>query len=327
MALSLDKEFCLRMYKQMLTIRMFEEKAIELFEHNLIRGNVHPCIGQEAVSVGVCSSLRRDDYMLNTHRGHGNCIAKGADLKLMMAELLGKATGYCKGKGGSMHIADFEGGNLGANGIVGGGIPIAVGAGISIQNRGTDQVVACFFGDGATNQGTFHESLNLAALWKLPVVFVCENNLYALSTPVREAISASRISDRAIAYGMPGISLNGNDVIEVYTKTKEAVQRARAGEGPTLLDCITYRFFGHFTGDPGRGITYRPKEEMDEWLNRCPIKQLREKLLQEKIMTEETGKEIEANVKTSIEEGVQFAKESPFPSADEAVQDVFFEMM
>lgn len=226
-----------------------------------------------------------------------------------------------------MHIADFEGGNLGANGIVGGGIPIAVGAGISIQNRGTDQVVACFFGDGATNQGTFHESLNLAALWKLPVVFVCENNLYALSTPVREAISASRISDRAIAYGMPGISLNGNDVIEVYTKTKEAVQRARAGEGPTLLDCITYRFFGHFTGDPGRGITYRPKEEMDEWLNRCPIKQLKERLVQEKIMTEETGKEIEANVKTSIEEGVQFAKESPFPSADEAVQDVFFEMM
>jgi pyruvate dehydrogenase E1 component alpha subunit len=323
MALLLDKEFCLRMYKQMLTIRMFEEKAIELFEHNLIRGNVHPCIGQEAVSVGVCSNLRRDDYMLNTHRGHGNCIAKGADLKLMMAELLGKATGYCKGKGGSMHIADFEGGNLGANGIVGGGIPIAVGAGISIQNRGTDQVVACFFGDGATNQGTFHESLNLAALWKLPVIFVCENNLYALSTPIREAVSISCISDRAIGYGMPGTSLNGNDVIEVYTKTKEAVERARVGKGPTLLDCITYRFFGHFTGDPGRGITYRSKEEMDEWLNRCPIKQLKEQLLQEKIITEETGGEIEANVKASIEEGVRFAKESPFPSAEEAVQDLF----
>ena len=323
MAFVLDQNQCLELYEQMLTIRMFEEKAIELFEHNLIRGNVHPCIGQEAVSVGVCSSLRRDDYMLNTHRGHGNCIAKGADLKLMMAELLGKSTGYCKGKGGSMHIADFEGGNLGANGIVGGGIPIAVGAGISIQNRGTDQVVACFFGDGATNQGTFHESLNLAALWKLPVIFVCENNLYALSTPIREAISISRISDRAIAYGMPGMSLNGNDVIEVYTKTKEAVERARAGKGPTLLDCITYRFFGHFTGDPGRGITYRSKEEMDEWLNRCPIKQFKERLIQEKIMTEETGKAIEANVKASIAEAVQFANESPFPSPDEAIQDLF----
>jgi len=327
MALLIDKALGLKMYEQMLAIRSFEEKAIELFEHNLIRGNIHPCIGQEAVSVGVCSTLCRDDYMVNTHRGHGNCIAKGADLKLMMAELLGKSTGYCKGKGGSMHIADFEGGNLGANGIVGGGIPIAVGAGISIQNRGTDQVVACFFGDGATNQGTFHESLNLAALWKLPVIFVCENNLYALSTPAGEAVSVPRISDRATAYGIPGISLDGNDIIEVYLKTKEAVERARAGKGPTLLDCITYRFFGHFTGDPGRGITYRSKEEMDQWLNLCPIKNFREHLLQEKIMTEETGKAIEANVKASIEEAVQFARESPFPSPEEAVQDVFFEMM
>ena len=324
MNISLDENLGLKLYEKMLTIRMFEEKAIELFEHNLIRGNVHPCIGQEAVSVGVCSSLRRDDYMLNTHRGHGNCIAKGADLKLMMAELLGKATGYCKGKGGSMHIADFEGGNLGANGIVGGGIPIAVGAGISIQNRGTDQVVACFFGDGATNQGTFHESLNLAALWRLPIIFVCENNLYALSTPVGEAISVPRISDRATAYGIPGISLDGNDIIEVYLKTKEAVERARAGKGPTLLDCITYRFFGHFTGDPGRGITYRSKEEMDQWLNRCPVKQFKERLVQKKIMTEETGKAIEAKVKASIEEAVQFAKESPFPSPEEAMQDLFF---
>ncbi len=278
----IDKKRCLKMYEQMLTIRHFEEKAIELFEHNLIRGNIHPCIGQEAVSVGACTPLRRDDYMVNTHRGHGNCIAKGADLKRMMAELFGKATGYCKGKGGSMHIADFEGGNLGANGIVGGGLPIAVGAGISIQNRGTDQVAVCFFGDGATNQGTFHESLNLAALWKLPVIFVCENNLYALSTPVREAISVVKISDRAAAYGIPGMSLDGNDVIAVYTKMTEAVDRARAGEGPTLLDCITYRFFGHFTGDPGKGITYRSKEEMGQWLERCPIKRFRERLIKEK---------------------------------------------
>jgi TPP-dependent pyruvate/acetoin dehydrogenase alpha subunit len=324
MKCSVDKILCIKMYEQMLTIRSFEEKAIELFEHNLIRGNIHPCIGQEGVSVGICSYLRRDDFMVNTHRGHGNCIAKGADLKLMMAELLGKSTGYCKGKGGSMHIANFEGGNLGANGIVGGGLPIAVGAGISIQNRGTDQVVACFFGDGASNQGTFHESLNLSALWKLPVIFICENNLYALSTPVREAISVPHISDRAMAYGIPGINIDGNDVIEVYTKMKEAVERARAGEGPTLLDCVTYRFFGHFTGDPGRGINYRTKEEMDQWLNRCPIKKFRERLIREKMMTEEMEKEIEANVKTSIEEAIRFAKESLLPSSEEAIQDLFY---
>lgn len=311
------------MYKQMLAIRRFEEKAIELFEHNLIRGNVHPCIGQEAVSVGICSTLRPEDFMVNTHRGHGNCIAKGADLKLMMAELLGKSTGYCKGKGGSMHIADFQGGNLGANGIVGGGIPIAVGAGISIQNRGADQIVACFFGDGASNQGTFHESLNLAALWRLPVIFVCENNLYALSTPLKESISVPNISDRAKAYGMPGFTIDGNDVIEVYTKMKEALERAKAGDGPSLLDCITYRFFGHFTGDPGRGIIYRTKEEMDQWLNRCPIKRFRERLIKEKMMTEEMEKTIEATVKASIEEAVQFAKESPFPLPEEAIQDLF----
>ena len=311
------------MYEQMLTIRRFEEKAIELFEHNLIRGNIHPCIGQEAVSVGACTPLRRDDFMVNTHRGHGNCIAKGADLKLMMAELFGKSTGYCKGKGGSMHIADFQGGNLGANGIVGGGLPIAVGAGIGIQNRGTDQVAVCFFGDGATNQGTFHESLNLAALWKLPVIFVCENNLYGLSTPVREAVSVVHISDRAGAYGIPGITIDGNDIDAVHAKMIEAVDRARAGEGPTLLDCITYRFFGHFTGDPGKGITYRSKEEMGQWLERCPIKGFRERLLKKKRITEKMVKKIEANVMASIEEAVQFAKESPLPLPEEALQDLF----
>ena len=319
----IDNKRCLKMYEQMLTIRRFEEKAIELFEHNLIRGNIHPCIGQEAVSVGACTPLRRDDFMVNTHRGHGNCIAKGADLKLMMAELFGKSTGYCKGKGGSMHIADFEGGNLGANGIVGGGLPIAVGAGIGIQNRGTDQVAVCFFGDGATNQGTFHESLNLAALWKLPVIFVCENNLYGLSTPVRESISVVNISDRAMAYGIPGMSLDGNDIIAMHTKMTEAVDRARAGEGPTLLDCITYRFFGHFTGDPGKGITYRSKEEMGQWLERCPIKRFRERLIKEKRITEKMVKTMEANVMASIEEAVQFAKESPLPLPEEALQDLF----
>jgi len=241
----------------------------------------------------------------------------------MMAELMGKSTGYCKGKGGSMHIADFNGGNLGANGIVGGGLPIAAGAGISIQNRGTDQVAVCFFGDGATNQGTFHESLNLAALWKLPVVFVCENNLYGLSTPVREAICITRVSDRATAYGIPGISLDGNDVVTVHAEMKEAVERARAGEGPTLLDCITYRFFGHFTGDPGKGITYRSKEEMGQWLARCPIKKFRERLIREKTITEKAAMTMEENVKAAIEEAVKFAQESPWPLPEEALQDLF----
>lgn len=318
-----DAQLCLAMYERMLTIRRFEETAIQLFERGLIRGNVHPCIGQEAVSVGVCAVLRRDDYMTSTHRGHGNCLAKGADPKLMAAELLGKTTGYCKGKGGSMHIADFEGGNLGANGIVGGGLPIAVGAGISIQNRGTDQVAVCFFGDGASNQGTFHESLNFAALWKLPVLFVCENNLYALSTPLKEATALPRISDRAMAYGIPGIHVDGNDVLAVYAHAQEAVGRARRGDGPTLLDCATYRFFGHFTGDPGRGITYRSKEEMEEWLERCPIKKLCRYLTDSGAMNDATAREIAARVEAVTEAAVAFAESSPWPSPEDALQDVF----
>jgi pyruvate dehydrogenase E1 component alpha subunit len=261
--------------------------------------------------------------MTSTHRGHGNCLAKGADPKLMAAELLGKTTGYCKGKGGSMHIADFEGGNLGANGIVGGGLPIAVGAGISIQNRGTDQVAVCFFGDGASNQGTFHESLNFAALWKLPVLFVCENNLYALSTPLKEATALPRISDRAMAYGIPGIHVDGNDVRAVYAHAQEAVGRARRGEGPTLLDCATYRFFGHFTGDPGRGITYRSKEEMEEWLERCPIKKLCRYLTDSGAMNDATAREIAARVEAVTEAAVAFAESSPWPSPEDALQDVF----
>jgi TPP-dependent pyruvate/acetoin dehydrogenase alpha subunit len=318
-----DTALLLRMYEQMLTIRRFEEKAIELFEKGLIRGNVHPCIGQEAVSVGVCANLRRDDYMTSTHRGHGNCLAKGADSRLMMAELLGRKTGYCKGKGGSMHIADFDGGNLGANGIVGGGFPIATGAGISIQNRKTDQVVVCFFGDGAANQGTFHESLNLAALWKLPVLYVCENNQYALSTPLHESVGLPALSERGRAYGIPGVRVDGNDILEVYARVGEAVLHARAGKGPTLLDCLTYRFFGHFTGDKGHGITYRSKEEMEEWRARCPIARLRQHLLEGGAATEERLGEVEARAESTIAAAAQFGLDSPWPSPEEALQDVF----
>jgi pyruvate dehydrogenase E1 component alpha subunit len=241
----------------------------------------------------------------------------------MMAELLGRKTGYCKGKGGSMHIADFDGGNLGANGIVGGGFPIATGAGIGIQNRGTDQVAVCFFGDGAANQGTFHESLNLAALWKLPVLYVCENNQYALSTPLRESAGLPELSERARGYGIPGIRVDGNDVLAVYVAAGEAVRRARAGEGPTLLDCLTYRFFGHFTGDPGKGITYRSKDEMEEWLARCPIARLRRQLLAEGTLTEEAAQAVEARVETTIAAAAQFGLDSPWPSPEEAIEDVF----
>ncbi|HZD05013.1 MAG TPA: thiamine pyrophosphate-dependent dehydrogenase E1 component subunit alpha, partial [Longimicrobiales bacterium] len=318
-----NKDLALALYEQMLTIRRFEEKAIELFEKGLIRGNVHPCIGQEAVSVGVCASLRRDDYMTSTHRGHGNCLAKGADPRLMMAELLGRKTGYCKGKGGSMHIADFEGGNLGANGIVGGGFPIATGAGIGIQNRGTDQVVVCFFGDGAANQGTFHESLNLAALWRLPVLYVCENNQYALSTPLRESVGSPELSERGRAYGIPGVRVDGNDLLEVHAKAGEAIRRARAGEGPTLLDCVTYRFFGHFTGDKGHGITYRSKDEMEAWRARCPIARLRRRLLDAGLAPEDHLNGIEARAEGTIAAAAQYGLDSPWPSPEEALEDVF----
>jgi len=318
-----DAALIVAMYERMLVIRQFEEQAIALFERGHIRGNVHPCIGQEAVSVGVCANLRRDDYMTSTHRGHGNCLAKGADPKRMMAELLGRKTGYCKGKGGSMHIADFDGGNLGANGIVGGGFPIATGAGIGIQNRGTDQVVVCFFGDGAANQGTFHESLNLAALWKLPVLYVCENNQYALSTPLRESVGLPELSERARGYGIPGARVDGNDVLAVHAAAAEAVRRARAGEGPTLLDCLTYRFFGHFTGDKGHGITYRTKQEMEEWRNRCPIARLRRHLLGAAIATDAQLEKIETQAQALIAAAAQYGLDSPWPSPEEALEDVF----
>ncbi|MFB3817743.1 MAG: thiamine pyrophosphate-dependent dehydrogenase E1 component subunit alpha [Candidatus Methylomirabilales bacterium] len=323
---ALDPAAALALLESMLTIRRFEEKAIQLFERGLIRGNVHPCIGQEAVSAGVCAVLRRDDYMTSTHRGHGNCLAKGADAGRMMAELLGKATGYCQGKGGSMHIADFEGGNLGANGIVGGGFPIAVGAAIGIQNRGSDQVVVCFFGDGAASQGTFHESLNLAALWKLPVLFVCENNQYAISTPLQESAAHPLLADRGAAYGIPGLRVDGNDAVEVCRRAGEAVARARRGQGPSLLDCLTYRFYGHFTGDAGHGIRYRTREEMDAWKARCPIAALQRRLTAAGVLTEAQAKALDDRVTARIEDAVRFAEASPWPAPQDALHDVFSEI-
>ncbi len=316
----LPKEKLVEMYRLMLKIRLFEEKVFELYAQNLVPGTIHLYTGQEAVAVGVCSTLRKDDYITSTHRGHGHCIAKGADIKRVMAEILGKKTGYCKGKGGSMHIADFSIGMLGATAVVGAGIPIAVGAGLSVRLRKTDQVVACFFGDGASNQGTFHESINMAAVWRLPVIFVCENNLYAMGTRQSVVMAIENISDRAAAYGIPGVTVDGNDVLAVYEATFAAVERARKGGGPTLIECKTYRHRGHSRVDPAK---YRPKEEVAAWLARDPVKRLKEKLLQSNVVAENMLEQIEKMVSAEIEEALKYALESPYPAPEEALEDVY----
>jgi len=318
--MTLEKQKLTQMYQKMLEIRLFEEKVYELYGQNLVPGTIHLYAGEEAVAVGVCSALRNDDYIVSTHRGHGHCLAKGADLKKTMAEILGKKTGYCKGKGGSMHIADFSIGMLGATAVVGAGIPIASGAGLSIKLRGTDQVCACFFGDGASNQGTFHEGINLAATWALPVLFVCENNLYAMGTRQSQVMRIENIADRAVAYGIRGVTVDGNDVLAVYDAAREAVERARKGEGPTLIECKTYRIKGHSRVDPA---TYRPREETAEWLKKDPIARFRNRLIEKHTVTEEEAKHIEKEVVAAINAAVKFALESPFPEPKEALEDVY----
>lgn len=264
-------------------IRRFEEAVDDLFARGLMHGTMHLSIGQEASATGVCLALRERDAITSTHRGHGHCIAQGADLTRMMAELLAKETGYCRGRGGSMHIADVATGNLGANGIVGGGIPIATGAALAYKMRGEDRVVASFFGDGATNEGAFHEALNLAAIWKLPVVFVCENNKYGMSFSTELSMAVERVSDRAAAYGMPGVTVDGNDLDAVYAAAAEAVDRARSGQGPTLIEAQTYRWKGHSKSDKN---LYRSREEIAEWRERDPILALETKVLAAGTLTE-----------------------------------------
>jgi pyruvate dehydrogenase E1 component alpha subunit len=320
LSLKLTKDKLAEIYKQMLQIRLFEEKVFDLYAQNLVPGTIHLYLGEEAIAVGVCSTLRKNDYITSTHRGHGHCIAKGANLKRTMAEILGKKTGYCKGKGGSMHIADFTIGMLGATAVVGAGLPIAVGAGLSIKLRKTDQVVACFFGEGASNQGTFHESINIAGTWHLPVIFVCENNLYAMGTRQSTVMAIENVADRATAYGIPGIVADGNDVLAVYETTQKAVERARNGEGPTLIECKTYRHKGHSRVDPAK---YRPKEEVEEWLAKDPIKRFKEKLLQTNTLTESEIQQIEKEATTEIEEAVKFAKESPYSTPEEALESIY----
>ncbi len=315
-----EKEKLIEMYRQMLRIRHFEEKVYELYGQNLVPGTIHLYLGQEAVAVGVCTNLRKDDYITSTHRGHGHCIAKGADLRKVMAEIMGKETGYCRGKGGSMHIADFSIGMLGATAVVGAGIPIAAGAGLSIKLRGTDQVVAGFFGDGASNQGTFHESINMAAIWSLPVIFVCENNLYAMGTRQSMVMRIKKIADRASSYGIHGVTVDGNDVLAVCEAAHTAVNRARHGEGPTLIECQTYRHKGHSRFDPA---AYRPKEEVEMWMKKDPIPRFKAKLQQMGQLTEREAKKMEQEVVSAVEEAVKFATESPFPTPEEASENVY----
>ena len=317
----LSKSQISKMYQGMIKIRYFENKIVELYSSGKMPGIAHLYIGEEAIAVGVCANLTSRDFITSTHRGHGHVIAQGADLKKMMAEILGKKSGYCKGKGGSMHIIDMKKGILGANGIVAAGIPIATGAGYSSKFRGTDQVAVAFFGDAASNHGNFHESLNMAAAWKLPVIYVCENNLYGISVDIRKVTNTKNIADRACAYNIPGYVVDGNDVLNVYEVTKKAVERARNKMGPTLIECKTYRWKGHHLGDPG--IIYRPEEERKAWMDKCPIKSFRERLLEDKVFTQDEIVLFEKKVKEIIEEALDFAMNSPFPGKEEAYEDVF----
>lgn len=318
---TLTKEMAIWIYEKMQQIRQFEDKLHELFGKGVIPGFVHLYAGEEAIAVGVCALLGQSDMITSTHRGHGHCIAKGCDLNGMMAEIYGKKTGLCKGKGGSMHIADVEKGMLGANGVVGGGFPLAVGAGLTAKLKRTKEVSVCFFGEGANNQGTFHESINLAAIWNLPVIFVAENNGFAESTPFQYASSCSNIADRAASYNIPSEIVDGKDVVAVFEAAKRAIDRAREGKGPTLIECKTYRNYGHFEGD---AQTYKSKEvQALQTGNLDALKKFREYAVENGLMTLEEANSIEQQVQTAIEKAVEFAENSDYPKAEELLDDVY----
>ncbi len=315
-----NKDELLAFYKTMLTIRYFENKAVDLFSAGKLPGFVHLYIGEEAVATGVCATLTARDYITSTHRGHGHLIAKGGKVDLMMAELFARATGYCKGKGGSMHIADIDLGILGANGIVGAGQPISVGAAFACKYKKTNDVAVCFFGDAASNRGTFHEALNLAAVWKLPVVFVCENNSFGISNHQKNHMNVGDVSDRAAAYGIPGMSTDGNDVVAVYETALAAVERARKGDGPSLIEYKTWRHRGHFEGDPG---AYKDPAEQEKWLDNDPIVKLSQKIIALKLATAAELTQIERQVEQQINEAVAFAESSPEPDIRDVLTDVY----
>ena len=317
-----NREVLLDLYRRMVRIRVFEEEAGKLMESGKIPGALHLYVGQEAVAAGVIAHLSPEDQITSTHRGHGHLVAKGGDFRHMYAELFGKATGYCRGKGGSMHIADLDLGMLGANGIVGGGPPIAVGAAFSNKYRGTGNVTCCFFGDGASNEGTFHEAANMAALYKLPVIFVCENNGFGEFTRQERHQAIRDIADRAPGYGMPGVVVDGMDVLAVYETAGEAIARARQGGGPTLLECKTYRFFDH-VGVRGMGVIYREDAEVLEWRKRDPIDLFEARLVEMGVLTPEEATTVREAIRVEAQEAIAFAEASPYPPPEALLEDVY----
>lgn len=316
----LSKEQFLDFYRKMIRIREFENEAIELAKMNLTRAAIHTYNGEEAIAVGICAHLKDDDYITSTHRGHGHCVAKGADLRLMFAELMARTTGYCKGKGGSMHIADLSIGMLGANGIVGGGIPISIGAAFGTKYKGGSNVTVCFFGDGAANEGTFHESVNFASVMNLPVIFVCENNQWAISTSVKKSSNVENLSVRAAGYGIEGITVDGNDIEEVYEKFGQAVKKVREGKGPVLMEMKTYRMAGHYYGD---NENYRSRDEVNQWKERCPIRHVEEILKKDFGLTEEELKEIRKEEQRMVLAASEAAKGDPEPAAADLRNDLY----
>jgi pyruvate dehydrogenase E1 component alpha subunit len=317
---TISKEVLKEMYKRMNEARAFEEEVSYFFSRGMVHGTTHLSIGQEASAVAACMALNDDDLMTSTHRGHSQVIGKGIDLNMMVAELLGKYTGYCKGKGGSMHIADVDVGNLGANGVVGGGHGIAVGAALTQKMKNTGKIVLCFFGDGAANEGSFHEALNLASIWKLPIIFYCENNQYGMSVPIGKAMNIVNVADRASSYGIPGYILDGNNAVEVYTKIREIADYVRGEKGPVLVESKTYRWLGHSKSD---AQAYRTKEEVESWKKKCPIKQLRTYIIENNMLSEGELDEIEDNARKAIEDAVIYANNSPNPPVESVTEDVY----
>lgn len=313
-----SREFLEQLYRTIYTIRIFETQCIKLYRQGLIIGYFHPYLGEEAIATGVCAALRKDDYIVSTHRGHGHCIARGGQLKKMVAEVLGRETGYCRGRGGSMHIADPETGNIGANGIVGGGIPIGVGAGLGISIRGSNQVVALFFSDGASNNGVFAESLNLAAIWDLPVIFVLENNQYAVSSPIEEMSRIPDLHRRAEGYGVEASMIDGNDVLAVFEETQKAVRTCSDGKGPVLIEAKTYRHGGHHVNDPG---LYMPKDKLEYYKIHDPVTIAREHLMSRSDCTEQDIAEIENGANKAMSKAIEFARNSPQPSVDSFLEE------
>ncbi|WP_462421293.1 thiamine pyrophosphate-dependent dehydrogenase E1 component subunit alpha [Salinicoccus sp. Marseille-QA3877] len=316
-----NNEQKIEMLYDMMLIRGFEETVEKLFQDGKIHGTMHLCIGQEATAVGACTPLTNEDKITSNHRGHGHSIAKGTKVDRMMAELLGKETGYCKGKGGSMHIADFDVGNLGANGIVAAGLPLGTGAALPSKMKDLGYVVLCFFGDGATNEGAFHEALNLASVWKLPMVFFCENNLYGMSGSIKEMVNVEHIAERAKSYGIPGTTIDGNNVLEVAATTEKAVERARSGKGPTLIEAETYRWRGHSRSDARK---YRSRDEEKDWRkNRDPIESFKIRLMEERVLSEDKFAELEQRMSRELDEALKFAEESNEPSLETLTTDIY----